>query len=110
MRNSATGPQQHVPPQAMAPMFPRLRFGLPNSLVSEVVARSVSEWARRASHDCRRIAHGYLARFSFRRSGCSLGGIRRTGRDPDGNRLVRAAGGKLLAARLQKVGLADESE
>src|SRR6266436_3964806 len=63
VRNSATGPQQHVASQAMSPMFPRLRFGLPNSLVSEVVARRVSEGARRASHDCRRIAHGYLARW-----------------------------------------------
>src|SRR6266446_4198251 len=61
VRNSATGPQQHVASQAMAPMFPRLRFGLPNSLVSVVVARRVSEGARRASHDCRRTAHGYLA-------------------------------------------------
>src|SRR6516162_1355230 len=26
----------------------------------EVAARRVSEGARRASHDCRRIAHGYL--------------------------------------------------
>src|SRR6266478_7688697 len=58
--NFATGPQQHVPRQTMAPMLPRLRVGLPNSLVSQLVARRVSEGARRASHDCRRIALGYL--------------------------------------------------
>src|SRR5579859_2917682 len=45
----------------MAPRFPRLRVGLPNSLVSVLVARRVSEGGRRASHDCRRIAHGHLA-------------------------------------------------
>src|SRR5579859_4954210 len=60
-RDSATGPQQHVPPQAMAPMFPRLRFELPNSLVSELVAQRVSEGARRASLASRRITHGDLA-------------------------------------------------
>src|SRR5579859_6393186 len=42
-------------------MFPRLRVGLPNSLLSELVARRVSEGARRASRDCRRIPHAHLA-------------------------------------------------